>query len=295
MKTLVSLILLFPSIAFAQRNWESVKINVHPITDHIAYLVGRGGNVGVIHGEDGVLIIDNQFAPLSEKITTAVGTLSSGNIAYVINTHYHGDHTGGNQNFKSSGATIVAQEQVRERLGTTFQNEALDREMVAKPESFWPSVTFVKDSTFRFNGEEIELIHIPAAHTDGDAIVHFKSSNVIHAGDCFVRYGYPYIDISAGGSIDGMIAAQEILLELANEETRIIPGHGEQATASEVKELLEMLRSTKKIVADARSAGESLAALIDRKPLAAYHERWNGSFINSDLFVRLIYESLPEE
>lgn len=292
MKKLFVLLLLIPSLTFAQRNWDAVEIRVNPITDNISYLIGSGGNIGVIHGEEGVLIIDNQFAPLSEKIKEAIKTLSDKEIKYVVNTHYHGDHSGGNENFKNDGATIVAQNKVRERLGTTFQNEVFGRETQAKSESFWPTVTFSEDMTFHFNNEEIKIIHTPSAHTDGDAIIHFKTSNVIHAGDGFVRYGYPYIDISAGGSIDGMIEVQKLILEIANSNTKIIPGHGELASTKEVEELLDMLVETRKIVADAKEAGESLAALIDKKPFSKFHDRWNGSFIDSDLFVKLIYESL---
>lgn len=292
MKNLSFLFLLLPALSFAQRDWSAIEIKVNKVTDNISYLVGSGGNIGVIHGDDGVLIIDDQFAPLSEKIKEAVKSLSSEEIKYVVNTHYHGDHSGGNENFKKDGATIVAQDNVRERLGTTFTNEVFGRETPAKPESFWPTVTFSKDMTFHFNNEEIQIIHTPSAHTDGDAIVHFKTSNAIHAGDAFVRYGYPFIDISAGGSIDGMIEAQRAILKIANADTQIIPGHGELATIKDVEELLDMLIETRKIVADAKEAGESLASLVDKKPFSKFHDRWNGNFINSDLFVKLIYESL---
>ncbi|WP_462249853.1 MBL fold metallo-hydrolase [Ekhidna sp.] len=292
MKYLLALLITLPSLTFAQRNWDAIEVKVNKVSDNISYLVGSGGNIGVIHGNDGVLIIDDQFAPLSEKIKQAVKTLSSEDIKYVLNTHYHGDHSGGNENFKNDGAIIVAQDMVRQRLSTTFTNEVFGREMPAKPDSYLPTITFSKDMTFHFNDEEMKFVHSPSAHTDGDAIIHFKTSNIIHAGDCFVRYGYPYIDISAGGSIDGMIDAQRMLLKIADAETKIIPGHGELASIKEVQELLEMLLETKKIVSDAKDSGESLGALVDRKPFAKFHEDWSGSFIDSDLFVKLIYESL---
>ncbi len=292
MNRILLLLLIFPSLTFSQRNWDAVEVKVHNVSENIAYLEGSGGNIGVIYGEEGIMMIDNQFAPLTSKINTAIATLSQEQLRYVINTHYHGDHTGGNENFAEVGATIVSHDNVRTRLGITFQNEALGREMEAKPETFWPGVTFSKDLTFHFNEEEIQITHFPRAHTDGDAIVFFKTSNVIHAGDCFVRYGYPYIDISAGGTIDGIIAAQRNLIDMANEETKIIPGHGEVSSIREVQELLQMLIETREIVALAKDQGESLASLLDREPLANYHERWSGSFIDSDLFVKLIYESL---
>ena len=147
--------------------------------------------------------------------------------------------------------------------------------------------------TFYFNDEEVQLVHVASAHTDGDALVHFKTSNVIHAGDAFVRYGYPFIDVAAGGSIDGIIAAHEKIIAISNDDTKIIPGHGALATITEVQEVLTMLKETRAIVAGAKSSGKALEDLIPEKPFAEYHDRWNGNFISSDLFVQLIYESLP--
>lgn len=293
MRKVLFALFVIPSLAYAQRDWSQVEIKNNVVTNNISFLLGAGGNIGVLHGPDGVMIIDDQFAPLSDKIKTAIQEFAEGELKFVLNTHFHGDHTGGNENFKANGATIVGHENVRNRLGTSFTNELWDRVIEAKSESFWPVITFTKDMTFHFNGEEVNFVHVPSAHTDGDAIVHFKTSNVVHAGDAFVRYGYPFIDVSAGGSIDGMIAAQKKILEISNDDTRIIPGHGALATMAEVKELLKMLEETRDIVAKAKDSGKALEDLIAEKPLGAYHERWNGSFINSDVFVQTIYESLP--
>ncbi len=292
MKFTPLLLLLIPCLASAQRDWSAVEIKTLPINSRIAYLVGSGGNVGVLHGPEGLMLVDDQYAPLSGKIQVAATGLTDSEIRFVVNTHYHGDHTGGNENFKVGGAVVVAHENVKSRLAKTFENTLLGRTMEAKDESFWPVVTFSQDITFYLNGEEVHIVHVKNAHTDGDALVHFKTSNILHTGDAFVRYGYPYVDVSAGGTIHGMIAAQKQILALCDEDTRIIPGHGELATAEDVRELLKMLEETKEIIATAKVAGETLEDLRARKPLESYHERWSGNFISSDLFTQIIYETL---
>jgi glyoxylase-like metal-dependent hydrolase (beta-lactamase superfamily II) len=292
-KTLLLFLVNLPLFLFSQSDWSTVEITTTEITDKIAFLVGRGGNIGVLHGPDGVMIIDDQYAPLSEKITGALADLSQSDLKFIVNTHYHGDHTGGNENLSANGASIVAHQKVRERLGTTFYSEMMDREIASKPESFWPTITFNEDLTFFLNGEEIRIQYVPNTHTDGDAIVFFATSNVIHTGDAFVRYGYPYIDVAAGGSIDGFIAAQRTIMEMANQSTKIIPGHGELSDIVDVQELLDMLLATRQIIATHKSQGKSLDEILTMNPLEGYHEKWSGSFINSDLFARSIFESLP--
>ncbi len=287
------ILIIIPLLTFGQRDWEAVEIKRNTVTDNISFLEGSGGNIGVIHGEDGIVIVDDQYAPLSEKIKGALSEISDKELSYIINTHYHGDHVGGNENLSKDGAMIVGHDNVRSRLGTTFYSAFWDRDVEAKPETYWPRTTFSNEMTFFINGEEIRVTHLPNAHTDGDALIHFKTSNVMHTGDCFVRYGYPFVDIAAGGSIDGLIAAQKKILQLADENTKIIPGHGDLASIEDVKELLEMLEATRKIVADLKENGKSLDECISANPLAEFHERWNGNFITSDLFVRIIYETIP--
>ncbi|MDH5367542.1 MAG: MBL fold metallo-hydrolase, partial [Cyclobacteriaceae bacterium] len=200
---------LYPLTMYGQTDWNAVKINTINITDNISYLNGRGGNIGVLHGVDGVMIVDDQYAELSDKIKKSLDSLSKNDLKFIVNTHYHGDHVGGNENLSKNGASIVAHQNVRKRLGITFYSSMWEREVESKPETFWPVITFNDEITFYFNEEEVHIIHIPKAHTDGDALIYFKTSNIMHTGDGFVRYGYPFIDVSAGGSIDGMIAAQE--------------------------------------------------------------------------------------
>lgn len=292
MSKLITILLLLPSLSFAQ-GWDDVKIKTTKVEGNIYYLEGRGGNIGVLVGEDGVLLVDNQFAPLSEKIKAAVKEISDAEISFLVNTHYHGDHTGGNENFKSDDVVIIAHKNVKARMSTTFENTVLKRTMDAKSESFWPNMSIPMNKLgLSLFGENVDLIHVPGCHTDGDMIVHFKKANVLHTGDAFVRYGYPYIDVSAGGTIDGFIAAQEKILSLVNANTKIIPGHGQLSAKGDVEELLKMLKETRAIIAEAKDKGVSLEDLMPKEPLKAYHEKWSGSFIDSDLFVQTIYESL---
>ncbi|MTI37998.1 MBL fold metallo-hydrolase, partial [Fulvivirga lutimaris] len=255
------------------------------------FLEGSGGNIGVLHGNDGVMIVDDQFAQLSDKIKAAIAGLSEGKLKFVVNTHYHGDHTGGNENLSKNGAQIVAQDNVRARLKESFSDPIMGREVQAKASTFWPVITFSEEMSFFINDENVNIIYLPNAHTDGDALVYFRKANVIHTGDAFVRYGYPFIDVSAGGSIDGFIAAQDKILKIADENTKIIPGHGQISSINDVKELRDMLVGAKEAVVILKSEGKMLDDCINAKPLAKYHDRWSGGFINSDLFVRLIYES----
>lgn len=294
MKSVLTITFLIPLFVYAQRDWDNIQVEAQKVTHNIYFLTGAGGNIGLIIGDDGNMVIDNQFAPLSDKIKAKVAELHDAKIQYVVNTHFHGDHTGGNENLKSEGAIVVSQDNVRSRLGTTFENKLFKREITAKSESFWPTVTFSEDMTFHFNNEEINIVHVPNAHTDGDALVHFKTSNVIHTGDLFVRYGYPFVDVSAGGTINGIIAAQEKILALSDEETQIIPGHGALSNIDDVKELLAMLLKTKDIIQKAKNDGVSLEDLMAKKPLKSLHRRWSGNFINSDLFVQIVYETLDQ-
>ena len=291
MKKIFFVCLIAPFSLFSQ-GMDDVEIKPVKVTDNIYYLLGRGGNVGVLIDQNESIIVDDQFAPLTEKILTAIASLTDKPVTHVINTHYHGDHTGGNENLKNKGVNIVAHSNVKKRLGLTFENIVFNRTIEAKSESFWPNMTIEEFEDNNKLKEQVEIIYVPNSHTDGDVFVHFKDSNVIHGGDSFVRYGYPYIDISSGGSIDGLINANKKILEFADSETKIIPGHGELASIEEVEELLNMLTETRLIIKEAKDNGVVLEDLIPQKPLKNYHERWSGSFIDSDIFVQLVYESL---
>ncbi len=211
----------------AQNNFDTVSIRPVKVTDQIYMLKGSGGNIGVMIGKDGTLMIDDQFAPLSNKINGAIKTLDPGEIRFLINTHLHGDHSGGNENFKRMGVTVVAHDMVRERMSKEKTNPATKEVTPPRDKDALPVITFANKLNFHLNDEDIELIHLDPGHTDGDVIVHFRKANVYHMGDMFVTYGYPYIDYSSGGSVNGFITALDKFLGMMDDNTKIIPGHGE--------------------------------------------------------------------
>lgn len=293
MKVLIAVILTFAPFILAAQNFDNVKVTAEKAADNIYMLKGAGGNIGVLSGEDGVLMVDSQYAPLSEKIQKSIDAITDKPVKFLINTHWHFDHTGGNSNFsKQEGSIIVAHENVLTRLKKDHFNKIFKWDVKAAEKSALPTITFTKDFQFHMNGEDVYIFHSNNAHTDGDAAVYFKNANVMHTGDVFVRYGFPFIDITIEGSIDGMIAFQERILEVTNEDTKFIPGHGEMATRKDVQEVLTMLKETRELVAEHKKDGKSLDEVLTAKPLATYHERWNGNFITTDLFTQFIYESL---
>jgi glyoxylase-like metal-dependent hydrolase (beta-lactamase superfamily II) len=255
--------LLLPLAALAQQNFDTVKIRPFKLTDNLYVLFGAGGNIGVLTGPEGNLIVDDQFAPLTEKIRAAVKSLDAGELKYVINTHLHGDHTGGNENLKKIGATLVAHDNVRNRM----MKETVNRQGATVPprsKDAWPAMTFATKLNVHLNGEDLELTFLDRGHTDGDIIVYFKNANVMHTGDAFVRYGYPYIDVASGGSFPGFIHTLEMIYAASNDNTRIIPGHGAVTTRAEVKALRDKLADIRDQVTAALKKGtkpEDLAAL----------------------------------
>ncbi|MEQ9425285.1 MAG: MBL fold metallo-hydrolase [Cyclobacteriaceae bacterium] len=288
-------ILIFLSIlsipTFAQ-DWESVEIKTVEVADKIYMLQGRGGNIGVIAGDDGVLIVDDQYAPLVPKIKAAIAALSDKEVRYVVNTHYHGDHMGGNEVFGESGSIIIAHENVRERISTDQLMVHMQRPVPARPEAAWPVITFTEDVTFYFNDEEIWIHKGPSAHTDGDAVVWFKKANVIHMGDTFVRYGYPFIDVSGGGSVTGMIDHLEQVLNMIDNETKVIPGHGELATKSDIVTFKNVISDIRDSVAAAVEQGDGLDEILSSGITEKYDEQWQGDFIKAKDFITFTYEDL---
>ena len=271
------------------QGFDTVEIKTHKITDKIFMLEGSGGNIGVITGDDGTVIIDDQFAPLTEKIKTALKALSDKPVRFVINTHYHGDHVGGNENFGKDGAVIIAQDNSRMRMTTEQFIAAFNSRTPAAPYDALPKVTFTESITLHLNGETLEVMHINNAHTDGDAIILFKESNVIHAGDVFVRYGLPFIDQPSGGSIDGMIKGTDQIIALANDDTKIIPGHGAIATKKDLIEYRAMLQTLRDRIAGAMSKGKTLTEIIASDPTKEYTAAFDRS-----AFITLVYDSLKK-
>jgi len=280
------------SDAIAQRDFSKVEIKTQKVADGVFVLIGAGGNIGVSTGDDGVFLIDDQFAPLSEKIMSAIAELSDKPVKYVVNTHWHGDHTGVNENFGKSGAVIVAHNNVRERLSTKQFMKAFGREVPASPDAALPVVTFSNDVTFHFNDKTIYVTHRPAAHTDGDSMVFFKETNVLHMGDTFFNGFFPFIDQSSGGSLAGVIAAAESALGMTDADSKIIPGHGPLASKADLETYLEMLKSVDAEVSALVNAGKSRDEVIAAKPLAEIGKTWGNGFMKTDVFTGIIFDTI---
>ncbi len=283
------------SPALAQRDFSKVEIKTQKLADGIFVLMGAGGNIGVSTGADGVFLIDDQFAPLSKKIMSAIGELSDQPVRYVVNTHWHGDHTGGNENFGKSGAVIVAHNNVRARMSTKQFMKAFNREVPASPAAALPVVTFSNDVTFHFNDKTIHVTHRPAAHTDGDSLVLFKEANVLHMGDTFFNGFFPFIDQSGGGSLTGVIAAVESALGMTNAESKIIPGHGPVASNADLQAYLKMLKEVESTLSALVKEGKSREDVIAAKPLARLGETWGKGFMKTDVFTGIVYDTLSAQ
>ena len=285
-------LLLTHSPALAQDSMDEVEIESTALTPSIHVLTGRGGNMAVWTGEDGVFLVDDQYAPLTPKIRAAIAALTDRPIRFVINTHWHGDHTGGNENLGSTGTLIIAHDNVRERLATEQVSTIWDRTTPASPEGALPVVTFDESVTFHLGGEEIHVFHVEHAHTDGDAIVHFRTSNVLHMGDVFFNGLYPFIDTDSGGSIHGMIDAVQRALALCDDETRIVAGHGGVATLVDLRAYLDMLTGVRDAIATLVDEGLDLEEIQERAPTAPWDDPWGRTWIDGPKFTEIVYGDL---
>lgn len=273
------------------QDFSKVEIRVEKLAPGVAVLFGAGGNIGLSYGEDGNVIVDDQYAPLTDKIVAAIRTLDADPVRFVVNTHWHGDHTGGNENFGKRGAVVVAHDNVRERMSTKQAIRAFDMTVPASPRQALPAVTFGDGASLHLNGDTLHLIHVANAHTDGDTLVHWAKGDVLHMGDAFFhRDSYPFVDLGSGGSIDGMIAAANKGLEFAGPNTRIIPGHGPLARRADLLAYRDMLVDLRGKVAAGIAAGRTLAQIQAAKPAAPYG--MPDGFIKPDQFVEAVYNSL---
>jgi glyoxylase-like metal-dependent hydrolase (beta-lactamase superfamily II) len=291
----VLLSLFAAGVASAQDSEVSFKST--EVAPGIFMLEGQGGftggNLGLLIGDEGVVLIDDGLEPLAATTLEAVSDISGKPVDFVINTHVHGDHLGGNEAFYRAGATIISQDNTRSRLIATEQ-PATDDDAAVAPEAL-PQITFSQSMTFHMNGHEAFVFHVPSAHTDGDAIIFIRDANVLHTGDALFNGIFPFIDLDAGGSVAGYIAAQKDMLSLAGPETRIIPGHGPVANKADLQAALDMLVGARDrvqaLVDDGRSEEEVLAA----NPLEMYHEDWNWQFITTERMTRTLYQDLTRD
>ncbi len=279
--------------ASAQPDLSKVEVKVETIAPGVAVLFGAGGNIGLSYGADGNIIVDDQFAPLSGKILAAIASVDPDPVRFVVNTHWHFDHTGGNEAMGKRGAVIVAHSNVRTRMSSEQFIAALDSKVPASPAGALPVVTFEDGVTLHLNGDTLHVVHVADAHTDGDSLVHWQKANVLHMGDTFFhKFSLPFIDLSSGGSIDGLIAAADKGLAWSNETTRIIPGHGPVATRADLAAYRAMLADVRAKVAAGIRAKRSLAQIQATKPAAPYGMA--DGFIKPDQFVAFVHESLTK-
>ena len=278
--------------ASAQTDWSKVEIKVIKVAGNVYMLQGAGGNIGVSVGPDGILIVDDQFAPLADKIRAALKTLGEGKLKFVLNTHYHGDHTGGNVSFGPE-APIIAQTNVRKRLSEEQKSKFFNRTTPPSPKEALPVITFDQAVSVFFNGEEIKVIHFPHGHTDGDSVIFFTGSNVVHMGDDFFNGKFPVVDLEAGGDIEGLIKNLTDIIAKLPAGVKIIPGHGPLSDVDGLKEFRRMLVETSDIVRKRIAAGKTLAQ-IKADGLPAEWKSWDGGFINNDRWLETLYNSLTK-
>lgn len=278
--------------AAAQQDFSKVEVKAEKLAPTVWMLTGAGGNLGLSAGEDAVFLVDDQYAPLTERITAAIAQVSPKPVRFVLNTHWHGDHVGGNEKLGRAGAVIVAHDNTRKRLSTEQFLEMWRATVKPLPKAGLPVVTFSRDTTFHLNGEEIRAFHVPRAHTDGDVIVHFAGSDVIHMGDVFWNRLYPLIDTGSGGTIDGMVAAVDRALALAGPGTRIIPGHGPLATRDELAAYREMLATIGSRIKAMIREGKKLEEIVEANPTADFDAVWGKGFIPPRKFAEMVAMNL---
>ena len=279
----------------AQTNWDSVNIRTVAAGPGVHMLVGAGGNIALAVGDDFAFLVDDQFEQLSAKILAAIRAATDKPVRFVVNTHWHGDHAGGNENLAKTGIIIVAHDNVRTRMSTDQFIEAFKSTVPASPKGALPVVTFAESVTFHLGNETIHVVHVPPAHTDGDAIVHFTRANTLHMGDTYFNGRYPFIDLSSGGSFDGVINAVDAGLRYANDSTKIIPGHGDLASRADLQKYRNVLAGVRDRVAPLIKQGMTKEQVIAAKPTAEWDATWGSGFMKPDVFLGIVYDSMKRQ
>jgi len=294
-KKLIILITFFASIlmlSYQAMALDIPKVNAVKVAEGIHMLSGKGGNVGVFIGKDGTFVIDDQFAPMTKGLMEKIKSLGGDTPKFLVNTHFHGDHTGGNENFGKKGAMIVSHDNVRERLKKGYEIAAFNNKTGPAPADALPVITYSEKMHFHINAEDVNLIHVANAHTDGDTFIHFKNANVIHAGDLFFNGFYPFIDGGNGGSVKGMLDAANTILAVANDTTKIIPGHGPLATRKDFVAFRDMLKIAYTNLSKLKNQGLSAAEAKAKKPLAELDKDWSGGIFKTDKWIDVVYPAV---
>jgi glyoxylase-like metal-dependent hydrolase (beta-lactamase superfamily II) len=291
--TALGLALAAAAPATAQQDFSKVEVKAEKVAEGVYMLTGSGGNIGLSVGKSGSFLVDDQYAPLTEKILAAVKAISPDPIRFLVNTHWHGDHTGGNENMGKAGVYIVAHENVRVRMSKENFIAQFQRKVPPSPEGALPVVTFGDAVTFHWNGDEIRVHHVPPAHTDGDSIVHFVKADVVHMGDLFFKGNYPFVDVSSGGTVDGIIGAADRVLAAVTDKTKIIPGHGPLATKADLQAYRDTVKTVRDRVAKLKAEGKTKEQAVAAKPTADLDAQWGQGFIKGDTLVGFAYDTLP--
>jgi len=279
---------LIPALGFS----SDAEIKAVPVADQIYMIAGQGGNIGLFIGEDGTFLIDDQFAPLTEKILEAIKSVGGQHPRFLINTHYHGDHTGGNEKLGQSGTLIVSHDNVRERLISGAYIGAFKMKPPPTAKAGLPVVTFSKNIKFHLNGDTVMVKHVPHAHTDGDSFIYFQAANVIHTGDLFFNGFYPFIDVNHGGSLKGMIKGVEKVLRVADDQTKIISGHGPLGDKQQLASYRKMLGIAYERLRILKAKGKTAEEAAATKPLADLETTWGNGLFKSDQWIKLIYSGV---
>ena len=297
MKGLAALIVILSSVVGTPQRPPQFEpeIRTARLTDRIYLLEGAGGNVAVFVWDDGALLVDDKIAPVTAQVKAAVAAITQKPIRFVVNTHWHPDHRGGNAGLAGDGAVIVAHENVRRRMSVDGFVAVFGRNLPASPPQALPIVTFTRDVTFHLGDEEISIVHVDPAHTDGDSFVRFRRANALHMGDCYLNGSYPVIDYSNGGTYTGIIAAADAALGMVDSSTRIIPGHGPVSNARELREWRDMLVTILKSVKKSVAGGKSLGQVKHDRPTREWDDRFPNSFVTSDHVVEEAYRAVTAE
>jgi cyclase len=297
---LAALLLLVPGATLAQQqpDFSKVEIKVSKVSGNIYMLQGAGGNIAASLGDDGILIVDTEYSPLADKIQAALKSIGTTDkpVRFAIDTHYHSDHTDGNAAWGARGAVIISNENLRKRLeeGSAIGNGpggAINIKQPPQPKVALPIVTYDDRITLHLNDEEIRVMHFPAAHTDGDSVVYFAKNNVVHMGDEYIRYGFPFVDVNGGGSVQGMIAACEKVAATIPADAKVIPGHGELATMDDLREYTKMMKDTLAVEQKAIAEHKTVEQMKSEKIMAPW-QKYSGTFVSSDAWIETIYNSL---